>query len=233
MQARTPDAPNGGRLCRSGDTSKGHDVNELPNELLRLYAPELECGSDGYPYAWHESIKHEVRAAAGHRCVRCGHPYPPGIAADHPRGEWTPCDELCDHDGPGRHEPTVIDRKPAPEGMPAFISDDGWVHFDNADVPWFVDRGIVIEARWRILTVHHLDARKWNCLWWNLAALCQRCHLQIQGKVRMAQTYPFEHAEWFKPYAAGYYAWGYLGQTLGRSETMERLDELLALELIR
>ena len=57
-----------------------------------------------------------------------------------------------------------------------------------------------------MLTVHHLDLNKSNCKWWNLAALCQRCHLQIQHKVDMEQPYMFEHSAWFKPYAAGYYA---------------------------
>lgn len=57
-----------------------------------------------------------------------------------------------------------------------------------------------------MLTVHHLDLNKSNCEWWNLAALCQRCHLQIQGKVIMERLYMFEHSAWFKPYAAGYYA---------------------------
>ena len=28
-----------------------------------------------------------------------------------------------------------------------------------------------------MLTVHHLDMDKANCAWWNLTALCQRCHL--------------------------------------------------------
>lgn len=57
-----------------------------------------------------------------------------------------------------------------------------------------------------MLTVHHLDLNKSNCEWWNLAALCQRCHLQIQHKVIMERPYMFEHSDWFKPYAAGYYA---------------------------
>lgn len=57
-----------------------------------------------------------------------------------------------------------------------------------------------------MLTVHHLDLNKSNCEWWNLAALCQRCHLQIQHKVIMERPYMFEHSKWFKPYAAGYYA---------------------------
>ena len=29
-----------------------------------------------------------------------------------------------------------------------------------------------------ILTTHHLDGNKANCEDWNLAALCQRCHLE-------------------------------------------------------
>ena len=57
-----------------------------------------------------------------------------------------------------------------------------------------------------MLTVHHLDLNKSNCAWWNLAALCQRCHLKIQHKVVMERMYMFEHSDWFKPYAAGYYA---------------------------
>ena len=31
-----------------------------------------------------------------------------------------------------------------------------------------------------LLTVHHLDGNKWNLLPWNLAALCQNCHRQVQ-----------------------------------------------------
>lgn len=56
-----------------------------------------------------------------------------------------------------------------------------------------------------VLTVHHLDGDKSNNADWNLAALCQRCHLHIQGKVFMAQFYMFEHSEWFKPHVEGYY----------------------------
>lgn len=54
------------------------------------------------------------------------------------------------------------------------------------------------------LTVHHLDNNKSNCEPWNLAVLCQRCHLHIQGKVFLPQFYMFEHSEWFKPHLEGY-----------------------------
>lgn len=78
------------------------------------------------------------------------------------------------------------------------------------------------------LTVHHLDMNPANCVWWNLAALCQKCHLQIQNKVIMERPYFFTHSEWFKPYVAGYYAhlygraddWLYVG---------EHIEELIAL----
>lgn len=87
------------------------------------------------------------------------------------------------------------------------------------------------EAQWRILTVHHFDGNKSHCQWFNLLALCQRCHLQIQGKVDPDIPYFLEHSPWIKPYVAGWYAQKYLGETLTRKEVAARLDELLALEL--
>lgn len=57
-----------------------------------------------------------------------------------------------------------------------------------------------------MLTVHHLDMDCSNCAWWNIPALCQKCHLQIQHKVVMEQPFMFPHSDWFKPYVAAYYA---------------------------
>jgi len=57
-----------------------------------------------------------------------------------------------------------------------------------------------------VLTVHHLDMNPANNVWWNLVALCQRCHLHVQAKVVLKQIWAFEHSDWFKPYVAGYYA---------------------------
>jgi hypothetical protein len=79
-----------------------------------------------------------------------------------------------------------------------------------------------------VLTVHHLDGDKHNLRWWNLAALCQRCHLHIQGKVRMSDTWMFEHSEWFRPYVAGYYA-ARFGLSDEREEVEKRIDYLIAL----
>lgn len=55
-----------------------------------------------------------------------------------------------------------------------------------------------------VLTVHHLDGNKANCERWNLAALCQRCHLHIQAKMIFEQMFMFGHSKWFKPHYKGY-----------------------------
>lgn len=56
-----------------------------------------------------------------------------------------------------------------------------------------------------VLTVHHLDGNKANCARWNLAALCQKCHLHCQGKLFLPQFFMFEHSAWFLPHVLGYY----------------------------
>ena len=83
-------------------------------------------------------------------------------------------------------------------------------------------------ASWHVLTVHHLDGIKSNVNWWNLAALCQRCHLHIQAKVKMERIWMFDHSEWFKPYVAGYYAYHH---HLDHSKefVLPRMDELIML----
>ena len=83
-----------------------------------------------------------------------------------------------------------------------------------------------------VLTVHHWNGDKSDCRWWNLLALCQRCHLNIQARVDPEQPYMFEHSDWIKSYAAGFYAYKYLAKELTREQTEARLDELLALERI-
>lgn len=172
---------------------------------FRVYTAD-ELGADGYPLAWHGlgdgdkfALKHLVREQAGHRCVRCRHPF---VVGETP-GEWSPCDGRCTHGGPTR---TDSDDYPG-SGGPRY-----WV-----------------EARWRVLTVHHLDGVKANCRWWNLVALCQRCHLEIQGRVRLDRPWPWPHTDWMQPHVAGFYALKYLAEDLTREQTMARLDELLEL----
>ena len=79
------------------------------------------------------------------------------------------------------------------------------------------------------LTVHHLNLDPSDNHWSNTAALCQRCHLSIQGRVIMERPWLLEHSEWFRPYVAGYYARTILGEDLSREEVEARMDELLAL----
>ena len=47
-----------------------------------------------------------------------------------------------------------------------------------------------------MLTVHHLDMDKTNCVWWNLVALCQVCHLSIQARVDFEQAWMFDLPAW-------------------------------------
>lgn len=198
------------------------------SDSLRQYE-ERECGQDGYPFAWHRStaygsypadhslaypaIKDLIREQAGHRCLRCGHPYRKG---EHGSGEWSPCDERCRHWSKTRAWNFEFEE---------------WIEgtLDEFTAGQLAAAGRRIEAQWRILTVHHLDEDKTN-RWWNLAALCQRCHLRMQRAVVVSRSWHYEHSDWFKPYAAGFYAFRYLGKDLTHEETMARLDELLALE---
>lgn len=83
-------------------------------------------------------------------------------------------------------------------------------------------------AAGRTLTVHHLTCDKSQCQWWNLPALCQACHLTVQGKVIMARPWMFEHSAWFRPYVAGYYAHLH-GRPDDRAYVLAHLDELIAL----
>lgn len=71
-------------------------------------------------------------------------------------------------------------------------------------------------ATGHVLTVHHLDGKKNNCRWWNLLALCQRCHLKIQARVVPERPWLFAHSEWFIPYVCGFYASHFGGQEITR-----------------
>jgi 5-methylcytosine-specific restriction endonuclease McrA len=65
-----------------------------------------------------------------------------------------------------------------------------------------------------LLTVHHLDNNKWNLLPWNLAALCQSCHRQVQWTLDFCQsTLTDIYPEWLRQHVRAYNAWA---QTKGR-----------------
>ena len=55
------------------------------------------------------------------------------------------------------------------------------------------------------LTVHHLDGDKTNNADWNLAVLCQRCHLVMQQIVMDQMLLPlFVPSPWFMKHLDGY-----------------------------
>lgn len=152
-----------------------------------------------------------VRAEAGHRCIRCGHPFESG---KHGKGEWSPCDEKCNHRGPiGIFEGDTLVNT-----LMSNSAEDARLRYND------------VRAQWRVLTVHHLDGDKANDAWWNTLALCQRCHLQVQTTVDPRIPWFLEHSEWFKPYVAGFYAHKYEGRMIDREEATRRLEELLAYE---
>lgn len=105
-----------------------------------------------------------------------------------------------------------------------------------------IARRVKDEAGWRcvrcgtkhgppphVLTVHHLSPAKDDCAWWNLAALCQRCHLHIQHKVVMERIWYGEHSAWFRPYVAGWTAYNLLGIEVDRDTATRYADLLIGL----
>jgi hypothetical protein len=85
------------------------------------------------------------------------------------------------------------------------------------------------DGKMRILTVHHLTGEKSDNRWWNLLALCQSCHLTIQGRVIPERPWLFEHSAWFKPYVAGFYASYYGGMYITRAEAEADIERYLAM----
>lgn len=198
----------------SGATGKGHPQGTCRHPIVTATA-ETDgfhatcCDSlDGCPLCEAAgSAKDLVRQLAGHRCVRCRHPFKVGesgemvgpsaetkaFAADlglsvetfdqmvlensdgghglppekelaildnARRVNWSDCDGECCHPGPLR------------------VRYDGvWREFEDtsADPGAIVQAGNLVQAAWRILTVHHLNERKEDLRWHNLVALCQRC----------------------------------------------------------
>jgi hypothetical protein len=83
------------------------------------------------------------------------------------------------------------------------------------------------QASGHLLTVHHLDMNPSNCAWWNLLALCQKCHLRIQAKVIIERPWLLDHSDWFKPYVAGFYA-HVLGFATDREYVTANMETLIA-----
>lgn len=108
-----------------------------------------------YPADWKERSD-LAWAEAGHRCIRCKHPYRKG---ENGKGEWSQCDEQCTHGGPVARQYLTghIGRifYPPTAGIEVTLSREEGATYTCV-------------AQWRIGTVHHFDGNKANCTWWNL-----------------------------------------------------------------
>lgn len=84
------------------------------------------------------------------------------------------------------------------------------------------------DGKLRILTVHHLTGDKSDNRWWNTLALCQSCHLTIQGRVIPERPWLLEHSRWFVPYVCGFYASYYAGVDITREQAEAHPERWLA-----
>lgn len=125
-----------------------------------------------------KEVHNAVRAAAGNRCIRCGHPEGDKFETR------VRCDDECVHPNDGKM---------------------------------------------RVLTVHHLNGDKSDNRWWNTLALCQSCHLTIQGRVIPERPWLFSHTKWFVPYVCGFYASYYGGTAITREQADADPDRWLAM----
>jgi len=130
--------------------------------------------SGAYPPDWPE-ISRQAKERAGFRCERCGHPA---------EGPWKMGPKAL-----GELRQRAGYELAAAKGLGRRACDDRCSHPDN--------------AKQRMLTVDHLDGDKSNCEPWNLAALCQVCHLQVQGRVRMEQAWALDHTPWMVVHLKG------------------------------
>ena len=160
--------------------------------------------SGTYPPDWPQ-ISFAAKERAGFRCERCGHPA---------EGPWKMGDRAL-----GELRQRAGYEIQQAEGLGRRACDERCSHPDN--------------GKQRMLTVDHILGDKNQNQWWALAALCQVCHLQFQGRVRVEQGWTFEVSEWLKPHLAGFFAWRLLGQDVSQKDTESRMNELLALGLPR
>lgn len=143
-----------------------------------------------------KAIHDQVRASVGNRCIRCGHPQ-----GDRMLTGTAAMDALATDQA---------DRTKDRNGAPIVFV------LQPCDARCTHPR----DRKLRILTVHHLTGKKDDNRWFNLLALCQVCHLQIQAKVIPEVPYLWRHREWFVPYVCGFYAAYYGRQDITREEAM-------------
>ena len=141
-----------------------------------------------YPADWPE-ISRRIKAAAGWRCERCGHPDEPpfkleGALLVHRVNEWAK----------QRYGIEWFDRE---------IMLRGEIRIPIGPAACDERCSHPQDGKQRMLTVHHLDLNKSNVEDWNLASLCQGCHLSVQGRVDMSRDYMLDHSSWMIPHVEG------------------------------
>lgn len=148
-----------------------------------------------------KALHNAVRAEAGNRCVRCGHPQGDRMMSNAELAAGLEYDELA----PGRRIEERFEKDRV--RFVGFVLTPCTEHCTHPK-----------DGKLRILTVHHLTGQKDDNRWWNLLALCQVCHLQVQGKVIPEQAYLHPHSPWFVPYVCGFYAATIGGEDITREQ---------------
>jgi 5-methylcytosine-specific restriction endonuclease McrA len=167
----------------------------------------LNVGGE-YATDW-PAIARSVKEDAGWRCVRCKHPFDPTTS------RVRPCDDGCDATRGRLIRPENVGLISLSIQLPMPYSSHPQPHAPSVPGLSF--------------TVHHFDGRKDNNAWWNLMALCNSCHLTIQGRVIPERPWLFEHSAWMVHYVCGFYAYYYGQQQITRVEAIEEPDRWLAL----
>lgn len=146
-----------------------------------------------YPWNWRR-ISYRAKRLHGFRCERCHHPHVP-------RRPERIIYDLWNHDW--EVTASVVWAR-APRTTLAFAWPWRRVRQNTKCDGFCTHAG---DSKHRILTTHHLDGDKSNWRLWNLAALCQVCHLQVQAKICWDQTYLGEHSIWLIWHIERYRRW--------------------------
>lgn len=165
-----------------------------------------------------KTLHNAVREEAGNRCVRCGHPQ--GDRMWHTKDVNKVIEleaiqsgtKVYEKFGGKTWQPSTTDSK---SGVIRCAAGPWLVTLLQPCTEHCTHAG---PEKLRILTVHHLDGHKANNAWWNLLALCQVCHLQVQGKVIPERPFLLPHTAWFVPYVCGFYAHYYGHETITREQ---------------
>ncbi len=129
--------------------------------------PIHETDRGAYPEDW-GTISEKVREESGQRCEWCGVPNARIVLRVRGRGVWALPSQAFEVDPTSRdshaqwHDENGVELDHEPEGIEWPCGMDGDTNLREVRI---------------VLTVAHLDQDPSNCARGNLAALCQRCHL--------------------------------------------------------